>query len=214
MSNEAKILGGISLLAILMAVGAAFLFGNPSASLDGTLVDTSKLVRSDSHFTGPKDAKVVLVEFGDFQCPGCRGVSSVVEQIQKDYKEKIKVVFRNFPLGMHKHAIPASRVAEAAGAQGKFWEMSHLLFQKQAEWEGLESVDAVFLSLAKELKLDEAKFKSALSSEEVRNKVERDMKDGTDVGVTGTPTFFINGKQYRGSYTYDAMKQELDTLLK
>src|SRR5436190_204493 len=127
MTNENKILIGIGVVTLLLVGVAVFsLGGNKSTNGDDTISQTPKdmktLIRSDSHTSGPKNAKVTVVEFGDFQCPACGTAYPVVTQIEKAYEGKVLFVFRNYPLPVHANSKVAAEAAEAAGAQGKFFE--------------------------------------------------------------------------------------------
>ena len=215
MTNEGKILLGISLVAIVLAVGAAFLLGNPSASVSGTKADTNKLVRTDSFKSASGSAKVTLVEFGDYQCPTCANMHGPVKQLIEEYKGQVLFVFRNFPLiQIHQNALRASYAAEAAGSQGKFWEMHDELYGNQPAWSENSDPDKLFKKKKKNVGLDEKLYSEALKSDAVAKKVSRDLKDGADLGINGTPTFFINGQQYYGTLSYEGLKKEIDAEIK
>lgn len=215
MTNDAKILLGISLGAIFLAIGAAFIFGNPSASVSDTKADPTKLVRSDSFKTASGSAKVTLVEFGDYQCPTCGHMYAPVKQLVDENKGKVSLVFRNFPLiQIHQNALQAAYAAEAAGTFGKFWEMHDEIYANQPAWSESSDAQKLFVQYAKNIGLDEKAFTDAMKNDAVAKKVSRDLKDGTDLGVNGTPTFFINGQQYYGPLSYDGLKKEIDSELK
>jgi protein-disulfide isomerase len=215
MTNEAKVLLGISLGAVVLAVAAAFMFGNPSASVSGTKADAAKLVRTDSFKTASGSAKVTLVEFGDYQCPTCGHMYAPVKQLIEENKGQVSLVFRNFPLiQIHQNALQASYAAEAAGSLGKFWEMHGQIYENQPAWSESSNAQQLFIQYAKNIGLDETAFTAAMKSDAVATKVSRDLKDGTDLGVNGTPTFFINGQQYYGPLSYDGLKKEIDSELK
>jgi protein-disulfide isomerase len=166
------------------------------------------LVREDSWFKGSQEAKVVIVEFSDFECPACATVEGTVSQLISQYGERIKFVYRHFPLKQHQYAFKAAEAAEAAGEQGKFWEMKSLIFANQTNLN-----EAVFENLAQELGLDLAKFRDSLNSGKFKDKINRDYEDGDKAGVRATPTFFINGKKYEGGRPFEAFKREIDSLL-
>lgn len=144
------------------------------------------------HTLGPEKATVTLEEFGDFQCPPCAKLSEPINQIQKKYN--IRVIYRNYPLPMHAHAKEAAYAAEAAGRQGKFWEMHDLLFKEQAVWSHSNDVKALFSAYAGMLQLDLSRFKADVDNPEVVQKVESDQKRGTAIGVQTTPTLFVNNQ--------------------
>lgn len=165
-------------------------------------VNTDKIVEgglsipvSEADWTkGATSSKVVLLEYSDFQCPACASYEPLVKQLRADFAADLTFVYRHFPLLMHRNADIASGAAEAAGKQGKFWEMHDLLFEKQTEWQDADKVLTVFSEYAKTLNLDIEKFEQDAVSDEVRKKVNEQYKGGIQAGVKGTPTFFLNGK--------------------
>ncbi len=168
-----------------------------------------KLTSAD-HAVGPKNAKVTVVEYSDFQCPYCGRFFPTIEQMLKDYKDKIQFVFRNFPLDqIHPNARPAAIAAECAGEQGKFFEFHDQLFPKQADLN-----DALYQKIAGDLKLDLTKFNECLKSDRPGKKVDADEQSGLAIGVQGTPTTFVNGVPVSGAQPYEALKAEIDSALK
>lgn len=157
------------------------------------------------HIEGSKNAPVKLVEYGDFDCPNCGEAYHVLKRVKEDSEDKLCLVFRYFPLKqLHKHALDAAYAAEAASRQNKFWEMHDMLFENQ---DALENED--LQKYAKALNLDMDQFIKDMKSDEVAEKVHEDFMSGVRSGVNGTPTFFINGKRYDGSYDYDIIIKEL-----
>lgn len=202
------------ILAIIAVCGVLVFFVMPKGP-DGP-TDTSALVRETSHMTGTMGAKVTIVEFGDFQCPACASYNPLVKQLIAEYgaNPDFNFVFRNFPLPMHKHALIAAEAAEAAAAQGKFWEMEDLLYSNQAEWSASTNPTEYFLQYAATLKLDTAKFKSDLDNHTYRTAVQDDMNDGDALNVQSTPSFFVNGVLQRNIGSYEQFKQIVDAALK
>jgi predicted DsbA family dithiol-disulfide isomerase len=142
---------------------------------------------------GPKDAPVTLVEFADYECPYCSKVDPLLQDAEKEYGNRLKVVFKDFPLPMHKDAEKAAEGAHCAGEQGKFWEFHDLLFSSH-------QVDVPSLkSHAAELKLDQAKFDACLDSGAEAAAVKKDQTEGMRLGLTGTPSFFVNGHFFSGA---------------
>jgi protein-disulfide isomerase len=166
-------------------------------------------VPSDSPVFGPKNAKVTIVEFSDFQCPFCSRVVPTVQQIKQAYGKDVRIIFRNQPLPFHNNAKPAAQAALAAHAQGKFWEMHDKLFANQ---KALEQADLE--KYAQELGLNMAKFKADMESDKVKAKIAADMAAGSSVGANGTPTFFINGRTLVGAQPFEAFKKVIDEELK
>jgi protein-disulfide isomerase len=158
------------------------------------------------HRSGPDDAPVTLVEYGDFECPSCGAAYPIVESVRKNMGARLRFVFRHFPLTqMHPHALHAAEAAEAAGAQGKFWQMHGMLFEHQ---DALEDADLV--GYAKALHLDGKRFTSELASEMHVERIRKDMQSGIRSGVNGTPTFFINGVRYNGSWDQADLLEALE----
>lgn len=174
-------------------------------------------VTADDHVAGATTAPAVLIEYSDFQCPACGAYYPITKSLQEKYGDKLAVVYRNYPLtSLHQFAQLGAQAAEAASLQGKFWEMHDLLFENQSMWskeanEG--AVKKVFSSYAEQLKLDTAKFNTDLTSTLVTNRVERDVQSGNAVGISGTPTFFLNGKQLTNPGSQDAFNTLIDGVL-
>ena len=153
-------------------------------------------VSERDHVAGPDDAPVTLVEYGDYECPYCGMAHPIVKRAQQDLGNRLRFVFRNFPLAeSHPHARLAAEAAEAAGAQGKFWEMHDMLFEHQ---DALEAED--LMRYAKSLGLDVPKFGHDLEAGTYTKRVRDDFRNGVRSGVNGTPTFFVNGNRYEGSW--------------
>jgi protein-disulfide isomerase len=153
-------------------------------------------VSARDHAAGPDDAPVTLVEYGDYECPYCGMAAPIVKRAQQDIGSRLRFIFRNFPLAeAHPHARLAAQAAEAAGAQGKFWEMHDTLFEHQ---DALEAEDLV--GYAKSLGLDAAQFARELEAGTYEKRVRDDFRSGVRSGVNGTPTFFVNGSRYDGSW--------------
>lgn len=149
------------------------------------------------HVFGNAESPVVLMEYGDYQCPGCGTVAPVLEQLSKKYKDKMAFVFRNFPLSsIHPNARAAAAAAEAAGLQGKFWEMHDLIYDNQDAWASLGGGERTetFKSYAKSLGLDTTKWQEDLTSTAVTEKINYDTALGQKMGVSGTPSLFMNGQ--------------------
>ena len=143
---------------------------------------------------GNEQAAIKLVEYGDYQCPHCGTAYPIIKEIQSTFGDQILFVFRNFPLQeSHRYANIAAQAAEAAGKQGKFWEMHDAIFENQ------QQLNEEFIEhLAEKLGLDMEEFEEDLNSEEISTKVEDDFESGVRSGVNGTPSFFINGEKFDG----------------
>ncbi|HEY6736329.1 MAG TPA: DsbA family protein [Candidatus Saccharimonadia bacterium] len=214
MSREAKVMIGI-LVVVVGAMVGIFALANKSGPTP--VGDKTKVIRDNSHKTG--SGTVQLVEFGDYQCPACGKAYPDVKQIMKDYDGKVTLYFRNFPLSQHPLANNAALAAEAAGAQGKYWEMHDKLYDNQSQWGDLNKnvpkSDALnyWVSYAKDLGLDADKFKSDVENAKSQPVVDQDLADGNALGIQGTPTFFVNGKQITSGIGYASLRDAINSAL-
>ena len=148
------------------------------------------------HAQGPENAPVTLEEFGDFQCPPCGMLHPVLKQMEGEFGPKLRIIFREFPLvPTHEHALAAARAAEAAGLQGKFWEMHDILYENQKAWHDVFDIRPVFEGYATKIGLDLDRYRRDLSSNTVEQRIFLDGKRGHALNVSGTPTVFLNGKE-------------------
>jgi len=161
------------------------------------------------HVTGPKNPTLTLVEYGDYECPYCGQAFPIVEKIREHFREDLQFVFRNFPLtDVHPHAEAAAEFAEAAGLQGKFWEMHDTLFQHQRHLDN----DSL-LRYVTDVGADVDEVTRALAAGDVRRRVEADFESAIRSGANGTPAFFVNGTRYDGSWAYEPFVAYLEGLL-
>lgn len=182
------------LVVLISGIGAYQIATGPKVELpkkDGTM---SRALDQSDWTKGAKNPKVTLVEYSDFQCPACGAYYPMVEEVFAEYKDRISFTYRHFPLPQHKNALPAAYASEAAGAQGKFWEMADMLFKNQSEWSEKPDASIIFEGYAKKLGLDMAKYELDVKSEATKAKVSRDQNSGKLSLINHTPTFFINGK--------------------
>lgn len=166
------------------------------------------------HVKGSADAKVVIVEYGDFQCPSCGSVYPYIELVTEKYGDKIAFIFRNFPLTtIHPNARAAAATAEAAGLQGKFWEMYDALFSNQNSWSslGADTRTSTFATYASNIGLDMEKYDATLadSATQINKKINFDLELGKKLGVSGTPTFYINGNKISEEVGSDLMSGDV-----
>ena len=147
------------------------------------------------HTLGPANAPVQLEEFGDFQCPPCGMFHPILEQMHEEFGDRMRITFREYPLPTHQHALAAASAAEAAGIQGKFWEMHDLLYEHQNDWKDQFDVRPIFESYAKQAGVDVERYKRDLEGDLVAQRIFQDGRRGHSLGVQGTPTVFINGRE-------------------
>lgn len=184
---------------------------NPTEGSTPTASGAIPEVNAQDWVKGNELAQKTLVEYSDFQCPACKAYYPIMQQIEKEFGTSVRIVYRHFPLTqIHKNSLQASYAAEAAGKQGKFWEMHDMLFERQELWSSSENVAETFVGYAQELGLDAEKFKTDAASTDVKDRIKRDMDSGTAAGVPGTPTFFLNGKRVESPRSFEAFKALLD----
>src|SRR4051812_1278721 len=163
-------------------------------------------VGSADHAVGPASAVVTLVEYGDYECPSCGQAYPIVKELVNRLARELRFVFRNFPLStVHRYAEHAAESAEAAAAQGRFWEMHDILFENQ---DALEDEDLIRYAAA--LGLDESQFIADLSQHVYAARVREDFMGGVRSGVNGTPTFFINGGRHDGPFDFDTLSEAVE----
>lgn len=199
----------------LLGLGAGWLIWgqNTSASTPDSLVDVSQSVKRTNVQTdgdpsiGPDNAPITIVEFSDYQCPYCtKWHAEVFNQLMTEYKGKIRFVYRDFPLySIHPQSQSAAEAADCAGEQGAYWQFHNALFSEKY---GL-GLDA-YNNYAKELGLDTNKFAQCVSERRFKAEVEADFKYGTTIGVSSTPTFFVNGLAVIGAQPYEVFKELID----
>ena len=185
------IIGAVGLIGVALLLVSS----DPGTKKPVTNLNSTTPVAYQTHIRGTEGASVVLTEFGDFQCPACGTYEPIVRKIIERYGTQVKLEFKNFPLPMHPNAVPAALAAEAAGLQGKFWEMHDLLYARQRGWSDLRNPSAKFAEYAKEIGIDQEKFAQDVASSEVAGHVKSDMKAGESANVTYTPYFLLNGKK-------------------
>lgn len=191
---------------IVVALGLV-IFGAKNSSISSTGgASLASAVDALDHMKGDSEASVTLVEYSDFQCPACRSYAPVVKSLMEEYGDRINFVYRHFPLPQHTEAITAALAAEAAGKQGKFFEMHDLLFANQDDWAGANNAREIVESYAVELGLDMEAFALDIDSEEAEEKIKNDIKTGQNSRVMGTPTFFLNGAQISNPKTIESFK--------
>jgi protein-disulfide isomerase len=174
-------------------------------NVETTLKPPRVQVAAEGPSKGPAAAPVTIVEFSDFQCPYCSKAEETVDKVMKSYEGKVRLVYRDYPLPFHPQAEKAAEAAHCAGDQGKYWEMHEKLFANQKALE-----PTALKGYAKDLKLDQGKFDKCLDSGDKAKLVETNKKAGEQVGVSGTPAFFVNGVMLSGAQPYEEFKSLID----
>ncbi len=191
----------IAFVLLAAAAGGAWLLyaARGAASPVGTLANGTPGAQP-AHASGPEGAPLTLEEFGDYQCPSCGSFYSEVEKLRTEHGDKLHFIFRQYPLTQaHQHALTAAHAAEAAGLQNRFWEMHEQLFRNQRDWAKAAAPQSVFENYARAAGLDVARFTRDMNSAEVDARIVADHERAKSVGITSTPTFFLNGRELPAS---------------
>ena len=185
----------IILAIVVLGLVGIFIATKPKDSGNASFTGNAKEVQKDDHVRNGAGKPVTLIEYGDLQCPSCGAYYPIIKQLETTYGDQVSFVFRHFPLiSIHPNAFAAARAAEAAGNQGKFFEMHDRLYETQDTWGELTTnQQSLFESYAKELGLDMTKFKADYASQEVADRINRDVSSGKQFNISGTPTFIVNG---------------------
>lgn len=206
---------GFILIACVVVFGAILFLQKKDAAAPNNSQDGGS--QTSNHVKGDNAKKVTLVEYGDFQCPACGGYYPIVESVYEKYKTDIEFQFVNFPLNqIHPNAMLAHRTGEAASNQGKFWEMYKLLYENQTTWSTMSATQAesTFRSYAESLNLDMDKFTADQKSSAVNELINADISKGKELGVTSTPSFFVNGKKIENPKDQDAFNKVIEDAIK
>ncbi len=215
--KEGNSYGWIPIAAItILFVGAVVWFVFFNSSPNDSVINDPALI-GNGQVKGNPDANVTVVEFSDFQCPACGAAFPATQTVFEKYKEKIRFVYRHFPLtGLHPFAVSAAEASECAADQQKFWEMHDALFQQQSSWTATQSLDEAkqnVRSIAQQLGLNMQSFDACLSGRQKISKVQEDRDAAIRFGVNSTPTFFVNGKLLKGALSAEAFSQEIEAAL-
>jgi protein-disulfide isomerase len=218
----------VVLVAVIAIFAVAFRRGNgdngtgiPNSNQPSTAGNTAVPNQSAPDSAGLKkpnvkvSSPVILEEYGDYQCPPCGQLYPELKQIEKEYGNQVQIVFRHFPLTkIHKNALVAAHAAEAARNQDKFWEMHDRLYRNQKEWAELDDPRPTFVSYARQLNLNVEQFTNDMASNQVDQRISADIQRGTPLGVTGTPTVFLDGHMLRYEATNaDGLRRGINVLL-
>ncbi|MEX0916768.1 MAG: thioredoxin domain-containing protein [Candidatus Spechtbacterales bacterium] len=203
------------------AIGAVVILGGSALLVWAATKQSAELeqapladeITAEDHVIGNRDSSVVLLEYGDFECPACGSYHPVLKQLKAEYGDRVAFVYRHFPLNaIHKSADISARATEAAALQGKFWEMHDKLFENQKEWT-TGSTETVIEGYAQEVGLNMEQFRTDINSEVVKEAVEQDRLSAIRSTVNSTPTFFLNGEKIQNPRSVQDFKGMLDTAL-
>ncbi|MEN9649679.1 MAG: hypothetical protein RL094_646 [Candidatus Parcubacteria bacterium] len=206
MSTETKVVSGIVLVTILIIIGGIFAINKQSNKAASVTIKPDLVDRADAPRAG-SSTKVIITEFADFECPACAVLSPELKRLLETDGDKFTLVYRHFPI--HSHSYEAAAVALAAGEQGKFFQMSEVLFDKQSEWTPASANrTTLFEKYATQLGLDIAKFRVSVKDPKHEESVNKDRRDATAMGINSTPTLIINGTEaVRGAIPYETLRK-------
>lgn len=213
-SNWRKIMPyALTSLLIAFVLGGGFYTSRPVMQpiKDGNSIQSSE---NTVHYRGAATAPLTLVEYGDYECPFCATYNTLIKELVQRYDGQIRLEFHHFPLTKpHPNAFLAASAAEAAGEQGRYWEMNDLLFNYQSIWRDSPNAEASFAAYAAQLGLDQAKFLEAMHSAAIQQRVTKDLQHAKEAGFSGTPTFLLNGKRLEvGQATREGLLRALPEL--
>ncbi|HEV2339964.1 MAG TPA: thioredoxin domain-containing protein [Patescibacteria group bacterium] len=205
---------------ILLGLSVWFLYAvvNGSNGSTGSATATATVsvpaVGNDDMTSGPINAKVVFIEYADFQCPACLAAYPLIKQLMQSYNGKVLFVYRFFPLeNIHQNALISAQAGYAASKQGKFWEMHDVLFDHQNDWATMSNPQATFVSYAKNLGLNTDQFRKNMTDPKTALYIKTQEQKALQIGLNATPMFFINGKQIEGAGVYSDFKKLIDQAL-
>jgi len=213
MSGENKFLIGIGIITVILVVGGVFFFskGGSSTPPPEQNFDKAQLIQGAKHTRGAEGSPVTIVEFADIQCPACRAAQPIVNQTLEKHSQNVYFIFRHYPLPIHKNSKVAAKAAEAAGNQGKFFEMIDLMYSNQSEWDQDGNPREDYQKYASGLSLNIDQFKRDM--EEDSAYIMEDYALGNRAGVESTPTYFINGQKYPGVIQADQFDKIIDGIV-
>src|SRR5262249_49242000 len=213
----------IIMLTLLAAFASGFYFSRTIKNSDTTTAAAAPTERvtfpttgaEPAHIRGSDVSQVTLEEFADFECPACGNFYPVLKSIEKDYGSRVKVIFREFPLAQHVHALPAARAAEAAGLQGKFWEMHDLLYEKRNDWTTANDVQVAFEEFGRKIGLEIDRFRQDQKNDLVQKRIALDRFRGRAMKLKSTPTLYLNGEEIPFSQmkTVEELRKVIDRAL-
>lgn len=198
----------------VIALGVLGVIALNKASQLSVPVPLATEVTADDWMKGNPEASVVIVEYSDFQCPACASYDPLITRVMEEYGDRVLFVYRHFPLKtIHANAVASAAAAEAAGIQGKFWEMHNMLFANQESWAPLNNPSPTFAEYAATLGLNVDQFTADYTADAVRDQVEADYRSGIAANITSTPTFFLQGEKITPPGSYDGFVTLLEAEL-
>jgi protein-disulfide isomerase len=214
MSKLAKPLIVIVLAVGVAAAAAVYLSRQPEPVTETSAASTLD-TKGGGHFRGPENAVVTLVEFGDYQCPSCKAYHPVVLELLNRYPKQVRLEFHHYPLiSIHPNSMAASKAVEAAGEQGKYWEMHDLIFEYQDQWAPSSNPEPEFLAMASRIGLNVNSFMQAMRSPQLQDRILQDVVRAREANIEAVPTFFIDGQMIHVPLSINAFVDAIEAKLK
>lgn len=213
MNNEVK---GIAITIGIVVLGlvALIIFSPKPEDVEKVSNIDEYLYSEDAYMTGDSDAIVKIVKFADYQCPACATIDPFLKELIKDYSsDQVSLIFRHFPLSIHRNAVSAAEAAEAAGVQGKYWEMNDILYSRQSEWNTETRPLDKYKEYASELNLDVDRFTSDIENDLFKEKINSDLSDGLTINVKWTPSIYLDGELLTDLPSFEEFKSRIDDKL-
>lgn len=209
------IIGIVAVIVIIFLIVKGSYKSSEEKTASQTPASSALDIVADDWVYGNKDAKVTVVEYLDFECEACGAYYPITTQLKEEYKDNMRFVVRYFPLPGHKNSLTAAKAVEAAGKQGKFWEMYGMLYEKQTEWSEKQVADqTLFEKYALALNLNMDQWKQDVESKEVEDRIQRNYKEAVKLNLPGTPSFFLNGKKIESPRGYEPFKKLIEDAMK
>jgi len=207
--NTKRILNWSIFIVVIGLIVWGMIAASNKAEKESALLPTADKITSEDWSRGNASSSVSIVEYSDFQCPACAAFYPLVEEVSAKLGTQFHFAYRHFPLTQHLNAVPAAQAAEAAGRQGKFWEMYSEIFTQQENWATSTDAKTYFDGYAKKIGLDMEKFNADYDLPEIKAKIEDSIKGGIKAGVNSTPSFFLNGKKVNPQ-SYEQFKKLIE----
>ncbi|HYR86630.1 MAG TPA: thioredoxin domain-containing protein [Terriglobia bacterium] len=203
------------ILAVGVAAAAAVYLSREPEPVTETSAASTLNTKGGGHFRGPENAAVTLVEFGDYQCPSCKAFAPVVQELLNRYPQQVRLEFHHYPLiSIHPNSMAASIAAEAAGEQGKYWEMHDQIFEYQDQWAPSPNPEPEFLAMASRIGLNANAFMQSVRSPQLRDRILQDVVRAREANIEAVPTFFIDGQQVHLPLSVNAFVDAVQARLK
>ena len=209
------VIGIIGITVLILVIGVVLTNSSTvTTKIDPQTLQTEMVIQVSDWVKGPENAKATLIEYSDFQCPACASYFPLINQAVDEFKDGLRVVYRHYPIReIHQNAQLSAQAAEAAGKQGKFWQFHDKLFDFQSAWSESGNAKEMFIGYAQDMDLNVDQFKTDLDSSEAADNVQSDYQSGLRLGISSTPTFFLNGTRIKNPGSYEELKSLIQSAI-